>query len=249
MPCALLSCSRAGNGRELTQSRSPWWSKHSRARAPSDRLGTMASPLSPSASSNGRAAPSATVGCPGVISCIARICATGSRVAANTGAGLVRSSSLREFFALNVERLDDLPGDGCLVCGASLEHKRIDAVYCSRRCFGAHVRQLDRQARLEARTGRKCGMCAGPIPVERNASAKFCSRMCNAKAAWQADNARRKAERLERELKRRKAQIGRTCEQCGTAIPVEKRDATRFCASHCSNRWHYLSRKKAVESI
>ena len=92
-------------------------------------------------------------------------------------------------------KLDDLPGDGCLMCGASLEHKRVDAIYCGPNCYMKHVRALERESRWEARADRVCQECGGPIPKERQAGAKWCSSQCHRRAADRRHRAKKRAQR------------------------------------------------------
>lgn len=100
-------------------------------------------------------------------------------------------------------KLDDLPGDSCLVCGACIEHKRIDAIYCSRKCIQLDRTKLEQEARWAQHVGRKCAQCAGQIPVAKQSNAKFCSRKCGHRAANIRYLARLKAERLARKINKK----------------------------------------------
>ena len=76
----------------------------------------------------------------------------------------------------------------CLHCGVSITHRAADALYCSNRCMIAYARAADA---AERKGGRTCQECGGPIPIERQAGAKFCCKRC----MWQEQNRRRRRAR------------------------------------------------------
>lgn len=96
----------------------------------------------------------------------------------------------------------------CVVCGADMWPCRSDKMYCSASCSSKDLWRLEREAKLEARAGRRCAECGGPVPVElkagrhsaecgraipetMKATAIFCSTRCR-KNRWQR-RARRRA--------------------------------------------------------
>jgi predicted nucleic acid-binding Zn ribbon protein len=69
--------------------------------------------------------------------------------------------------------------DTCKLCGASMEGKRPQSLFCS----DAHAqewRNRETAARLsESKAGRRCrGGCGRLVPVDRRANAEFCSDEC-----------------------------------------------------------------------
>ena len=61
-------------------------------------------------------------------------------------------------------RLEDLAGPACEHCGAPIpEGKRIDAAFCSRRCATKSHHAAESLALAEARSGRTCPECGGPV--------------------------------------------------------------------------------------
>lgn len=134
------------------------------------------------------------------------------------------------------ERLDDLAGDACLVCGASLEGKRIDSIYCSRRCKTKDRHRLDREARIEANAGRTCDECGAPLPPERRADARYCEGgRCSRRASH-----KRWAKRV-----REKAKEGRTCQHCGGPMDLRIRAGAKFCSAACRNAAELAMRRAA----
>ena len=113
-------------------------------------------------------------------------------------------------------RLEDLPGPTCPQCGAEVPAgKRIDAIFCSRRCASASYDAAERKALLEVRMQRPpCPHCGGKVPLVRIATAVYCSPAC----ALTASNA------IARYL--------RTCEHCKRDFRA-KNPRQRFCSTHC----------------
>lgn len=75
-------------------------------------------------------------------------------------------------------RLDDLPDDLCLWCERSLpDTRRLGQIYCSKACAQKHNDALDREARLETRTGLTCQECGGSFNGARTGQ-MFCSKAC-----------------------------------------------------------------------
>lgn len=79
-------------------------------------------------------------------------------------------------------RLEDLKDDTCGWCGGEIDMSRPHAskrLFCCRACSTAAYHQLDKHARLEAKQGRVCAECGGPIPpAKRGKVTKYCSLMC-----------------------------------------------------------------------
>ena len=91
-------------------------------------------------------------------------------------------------------RLEDLAGPACEHCGAPIpEGKRIDAAFCSRRCATKSHHAAESLALAEARAGRTCPECGGPV-VAKTSRKRFCSASCLNAAYWR----RRRAEVPER---------------------------------------------------
>lgn len=55
--------------------------------------------------------------------------------------------------------------------------------YCSRKCNKASAYALEAEARAEARKGRSCARCGGPVPEHLDARAIYCSRSCEKRAS------------------------------------------------------------------
>ena len=152
--------------------------------------------------------------------------------------------------------LDDLRGPECLRCGKSLEGKRADAVYCGFKCYMKDYRQLEKDARLEAKQGRICAVCNGPIaPSKRGKVTRYCSIECQRvgngnKAAGRypkicehcgdSFNAHYRQQRFCSQWCRGQGDIRKLhpkpCEWCG-AMFQPRRAAARFCSTSCSARW------------
>lgn len=78
----------------------------------------------------------------------------------------------------------------CEQCGAEIDpmaHPR--RTFCSKKCNNDHFNGLAAQALAEARAGRVCPECGGPVANHKKADAVFCSTAC-----WQASYNRRKRE-------------------------------------------------------
>lgn len=150
--------------------------------------------------------------------------------------------------------LDDLKGPECKVCGASLEGKRADAVFCSYKCFMADYELIRRAATREAKQGRTCGFCKAPMSVEMTAKAIYCSESCQQKARYYriksapcvcktcgsaflgrlpsdkyCSPACRRAEGLRVRSLSWKPKM--TCERCGT--PFAQRPNGKHCSQKC----------------
>lgn len=152
-------------------------------------------------------------------------------------------------------RLDDLKGPECVRCGASLEGKRSDAVYCSYECYMVDYHQLVKDARLEAKANRPpCKQCGKPIPVVKDKRAIYCSISCQQKACYNrrkshpstcricskgflgmtpgekycTPSCRAKAGLAVRALKWKPKMI---CIQCGT--PFKARPGGKHCSQQC----------------
>jgi hypothetical protein len=164
-------------------------------------------------------------------------------------------------------KLDDLKGPECARCGASLEGKRSDAVFCSYDCFMADYADIQKAAIREAKRGRKCGHCDGEISVEKNAKAIYCSTYCQMQAYYHSERrrfpgtckicgdefqghhatqiycsprCRAKAGLVVRAKKWKPKMI---CERCGT--PFKARPNGR----HCSRKCRGAAEKAAKEPI
>ncbi|MCO6385909.1 hypothetical protein [Aliihoeflea sp. 40Bstr573] len=151
--------------------------------------------------------------------------------------------------------LDDLKGPECPRCGASLEGKRADAVFCSYECFMADYADIQKAAIREAKRGRKCAHCTGEISVEKNSKAIYCSNLCqqrachevrrtrfpgtcqicgddfnghNARQKYCSPRCRAKSGLAVRALKWKPKM---TCERCGT--PFAQRPNGKHCSQKC----------------
>lgn len=156
--------------------------------------------------------------------------------------------------------LDDLRGPECLWCRNSLEGKRADAIYCSRKCAIDHYHQLEKDARLEAKQGRICVVCVGAIdPAKRDKVTIYCSITCqrvvtNNKAAGRYPktcehcgtdfNAHHRHQRFCSQWCRGQGDIRKhhpkPCDWCGTKF-LPRRAAAHFCCSKCAAR-HRVSK-------
>jgi len=113
--------------------------------------------------------------------------------------------------------LDDLRGPECLWCGASLEGKRADAIYCSNKCAMDDYHRLEKEARLEAKQGRICVVCNGAIsPHKRGNVTRYCSIECQRVANYNKACGR----------------YPKTCEHCGTGFNAHNRKQ-RYCSVWC----------------
>ena len=79
----------------------------------------------------------------------------------------------------------------CEWCGGPIpETKRVDAVFCCKRCKALHNMAVVRQGRLDDKRNRPpCLHCGAAIPVEALAFQRFCSATCRERARYE----RRKA--------------------------------------------------------
>jgi len=113
--------------------------------------------------------------------------------------------------------------DLCPWCGSVIDRTRphsIKRVYCSKACQIAYLHQLDKDGRLEAKQGRVCQECAGPIPATRRANVtRYCSRPCQQKASGSV----------------RVGRYMRTCKICGIDFPG-KHPTQIYCSNSCRGR-------------
>lgn len=123
-------------------------------------------------------------------------------------------------------RLDDLPGDGCAFCRASLEHKRIDAIYCSQRCQRSDLTRLEQEARWAARPDRKCAECGEPIEAQRRADVLYCGKPCADRASYARTLGQRRAE----------ARKGRSCVVCSGPLPKGHYVTRMYCSKACATK-------------
>lgn len=119
--------------------------------------------------------------------------------------------------------LDDLRGPECRVCGASIEHRRSDASYCSDQCYRLEYHQFEKDARLASKANRPpCRTCGTTIPVEAQARRIFCSQACGKVASNQ----------------RTRERLARPCQVCGKTIST-----THAGQKYCSRRCLYKAQK------
>lgn len=74
----------------------------------------------------------------------------------------------------------------CPVCGTALDGgKRVETVYCCKRCRQAASRARIRasSARASLRGPSRCALCVGPMPVGVRAEALYCSKRCRQAAS------------------------------------------------------------------
>ena len=135
-------------------------------------------------------------------------------------------------------RLEDLPDDDdfCRWCEARLPIDRHSAYrkYCSRRCYLNHLIAIVKKDRAEARKGRICDWCSGPIPEGRRNGSRFCCLQCS-----------KKSSRAPMAEERRQLRIGRTCANCAGPIPESKYADAIHCSRKCARRRRY--RRKRAE--
>lgn len=113
-------------------------------------------------------------------------------------------------------RLDDLKGPECARCGASLEGKRSDAVFCSHACYMADYGEIQKAAIRESKQGRKCAHCDGEISVEKNSKAIYCSEHCQMQAFYHS----------------RRRRFPGTCKMCGDEFQGHN-DRQIYCSPRC----------------
>lgn len=106
----------------------------------------------------------------------------------------------------------NLTGLTCTWCGKPLTNCTIRREFCGRKCRQSYYTAQEREERIEARQGRKCLWCNGPIPAESRGDVIYCSKTCQSKA--QADMAK----------------VRRTCQQCGKTF---RGHGELFCSHAC----------------
>jgi len=107
----------------------------------------------------------------------------------------------------------------CEHCGGPIpDHKRAQAMYCSKACNVASSNAAHKAARLEAKAGRWCEWCGDPMPDRMKAGTRFCCVPCQRKARYHTD------------IEARPAQ---TCPACGSSFhPVHP--AQTYCSRTCA---------------
>lgn len=109
-------------------------------------------------------------------------------------------------------RLEDLPGDSCLVCGASLDGMYVTRVFCSKRCRATYFNGLRSEAAAEARARRTCAICG--IAVQgKTAQQIYCSLKCRAEG---------------------KKRHPRSCLRCGVAFLTSTAVDAKCCSLSCA---------------
>lgn len=85
-------------------------------------------------------------------------------------------------------QLDELSDDRCLWCETPLpDTRRLGQAFCSKRCYQKHYDALDKQARIDARTGlscRECGQTFTGARADQLYCSKACTRMAMRKSTW-----------------------------------------------------------------
>ena len=87
------------------------------------------------------------------------------------------------------------------------------------KCKNAATHALVRQARAEARKGRICPMCGGPVSDDVRADTIYCSKLCQRRASKAYARGKRE----------------KTCAHCGKPF-FAHRDAQRFCSVQCGHK-------------
>lgn len=116
-----------------------------------------------------------------------------------------------------MEKLDDLRGPECVVCGASIEGKRSDARYCSARCYNRELSKMQSDALLASKANRPpCRICGNPIPAHEPANRIYCSLRCMKEAT----------------NRRIRVRLAKPCLVCGKAISTTHPDQ-KYCSRRC----------------
>lgn len=145
----------------------------------------------------------------------------------------------------------------CEHCGGPIpDHKRAQAMYCSKACNVASSNAAHKAARLEAKAGRWCEWCGETMPERMKAGTRFCCVPCQRKARYHTDIEARPAQNCpacgssfhpvhpaqtycSRECANRS--IGkdspRPCQHCGETMP-NPRKTQKFCNTRCQHAWH-----------
>lgn len=115
--------------------------------------------------------------------------------------------------------------DYCQNCGKALPIDRYSTwrLFCCTACKIADRCREEREAIREAKRGRLCAFCDGPVAIERPAYAVFCSKPCQRRAWYQDKIAPAK----------RDARRGRPCGICEGEIPIDLKAGTLYCGADC----------------
>ncbi len=158
----------------------------------------------------------------------------------------------------------------CKGCGAELPSGPYAEVrqWCGAKCYNDHYHALEKAARLDAKRDRPpCKQCGGPVAIEKDRRAVYCSMQCQRKggrAEWRLRLARicehcrkpyvpnTKDQRFcgqwcRAQVDFRKHQP-RPCEWCGTMIANPRRAAAKYCCSTCAARAREAARRAKNET-
>lgn len=114
----------------------------------------------------------------------------------------------------------------CAQCGGPIRGRTARAKFCSYGCkerFHAAARRVETNGRLR---GRQCVVCSAEI-ASRSGKAICCSKKCSERYR----NERR--QRLRREAWEQTKPI---CQECGQAIPAERRVGVLYCSWECKHK-------------
>lgn len=142
--------------------------------------------------------------------------------------------------------------DRCQWCNAPLpEGVTVRRTYCSSKCKNDETNAAKAEERRQARAGRTCPVCSGPVSDDRRADAVCCSPKCSKKASydWHKQKRIRACEACGQSFnachprqrfcclacRTPKPIARRCCEGCGVVM-VSPKKAQRFCGRSCSTK-------------
>ena len=140
--------------------------------------------------------------------------------------------------------------DYCARCGKILpkDGRSIYRTHCSRGCYMADYRDVEKQGRLDDKASRApCAYCGGPVSPARWGHAIYCSAECK-QLAWKVPKTcphcgkafRGKPDQVHCswfcycQVAKRKHRP-RPCQWCGTTI-TQPHGKTRFCSLSCAGK-------------
>ena len=153
----------------------------------------------------------------------------------------------------------------CEHCGGPIpDHKRADAMYCSKACQKLAYSEIEKAGRLEDKANRPpCQHCGAAIPAEAMAFAIYCSVHCQRRGIYHKTIAARPLQTCpacgagfrarsstgvqtycSAKCAQTHGQKGAAidCQHCGTHIETPRR-GQKFCNPRCQDRWHKAQRR------
>lgn len=147
--------------------------------------------------------------------------------------------------------------DRCEGCGSPLpEGATVRRAWCGSACYGAHYRQMEREAREIERANDLCAGCGELIPATKRVDAIYCRKACRdrgrrhrlltqSKACphCRANFAPLRPDQVHcsrdcKNAERRQRQMI-PCRGCGAVFRNRWGKRTQFCSQTCSSRFHY----------